>query len=101
MSIKKIITISALLLASFGAQAFTYNCEGQALVNGQNEKGEFISMNGHNFYHSGTSQDGSSIFISEDKDAELFVKWVNAALTVMTFKAVGVPANTFTCNSPK
>lgn len=89
------------MAASVSAQASTYNCEGQTLVNGTNEKGEFISMNGHSFYHTGTAQDDSSMFMSEDKDAELFVKWVNADLTIMTFKASGVPTHVFTCNSPK
>lgn len=98
----KKILIAALVLASFGANASAYVCKDMngnkvTIENGVAKQVEFMGYAGKQYYHSGTAEDGSSIFTFDEQN-RLYVHWVNDGLTIVTiFSPVMPKINEFEC----
>ncbi|CZY34153.1 MULTISPECIES: hypothetical protein [Enterobacter] len=94
--------IAATLLASLGANASAFVCKDMngkkaTIENGVAKQGEFMGYAGKHYYHSGTAEDGSSIFTFDEQN-RLYVHWVNDGLTIVTvFSPVMPKINEFEC----
>ncbi|MCK7335807.1 hypothetical protein L8O29_13505 [Enterobacter kobei] len=94
--------IAATLLASLGANASAFVCKDMngkkaTIENGVAKQGEFMGYAGKHYCHSGTAEDGSSIFTFDEQN-RLYVHWVNDGLTIVTvFSPVMPKINEFEC----
>lgn len=96
------LLIAVLVLASCGANASSYVCKDMngkkvTIENGVVRQGEFMGYAGKQYYHSGTAEDGSSVFTFDEQN-RLYVHWVNDNLTIISvFSHVMPKINEFEC----